>query len=308
MNTSLILSICIPTFERAECLEKTLTHLTNLSIFHSSTDWEIVISDNASKDSTQTVATRFAKQHPLRIRYFRNDTNVGDDNFRLVLSRGNGMFLKLYNDTLLPTNDGISSMLSAIRAREHDKPNLYFRSVSTQKNVEQCKSFDQFVRSVGYMCTWIAEYGIWKSDFQMLDDFGRARELHLIQVDATFRILEVKPKTIIYRDHFFDSTPKPKHGGYAPSVVFGQHYFTLMRPYVRKNLISTESLNLDKYRMFRYVILPDYLITSPSFEYPRTDYIQNLWPEYKTKWYFYFFIPFVALAIPIAFIRRHIGK
>lgn len=308
MGNSLLLSVCIPTFERADLLRKTLSHLTNLPIFRSSNEWEIVISDNASQDTTESVAKKFANQHPQRIRYFRNNTNVYDDNFRLALSRGQGLYLKLCNDTLLLTDDGISEMLAQIKSNCREKPNLYFRCDSDSQPIETCETFDQFIRSVGYMCTWIAEYGVWRSKFNELADFGRARAKQLIQVDATFRVLSASPRTIVFHHHFFDTLPKPRHGGYAPSLVFGQNYFSLLRPYVNSNQVSQQAFELDKFRMFRYVILPNYLITSPSFQFPRTDYIRNLWPEYKFKGYFYFFLPFAYLAIPIAFIRKVLSR
>lgn len=308
MKETILLSICIPTYGRDKILEQNLTHLTNLKIFSDSQQWEIVISDNASPDSTQAIGSRFASLHPTRIRYFRNETNVCDDNFRLALSRGEGRYLKLCNDTLLLTDSGIREMLACVEEFSTEKPNLYFRNITGSTPRQHCYTFDDFIYSVGHMCTWIAEYGIWREDFEKLNDFGRASKKMLIQVDATFRMLAKKPHSVILRRHFFDLMPKPFHRGFEPSFIFGQNYFSLLKPYVKAGLVSSKALDHDKYGMFRYVILPNYLITKPEFQYTRVDYLRNLWPEYKNKWYFYFFYPFTLAAIPIAWFRRFILK
>lgn len=305
---TLLLSICIPTFERDEILKNSLKHLTELPIFSESDQWEIVISDNASADRTQEIGLEFEGRHTGRIHYYRNAENVNDDNFRMALSRGNGLYLKLCNDTLLLTDNGIREMLKCISEHIRSRPILYFRNEDSRDSAHLCESFDNFVENVGYMCTWIAEYGIWRDDFRSLVDFGRASEKMLIQVDATYRILAMKKRAVILRRHFFDLIPKPIHRGYEPSKIFGQNYFAILKPYVENGLVSQNTYNRDKYRMFRYVILSNYLITSPQFQYPRTDYIRNLWLEYKIKWYFYFFYPFALVAIPIAWLRRRVIK
>ena len=304
MNKQPLLSVCIPTYGRDKILARTLSHLTSLPVFTQSGEWEIVLSDNASPDDTQGVGLSFARRFPGRIRYFRNERNVLDDNFRLALSRGCGLYLKLCNDTLLLTDEGIRAMLACIREHLSDKPNLYFQNLDSEAPALMCATMDAFVEAVGYRCTWIAEYGIWQEDFRTIDDFGRASGKMLIQVDATYRMLARKPRTIVLRRHFFDILPKPFHGGFEPSFVFGQNYFSIQRPYADAGLITRRTLNRDKYGMFRHVILPNYLITRPEFRYPRTDYMRNLWPEYKGRWYFYFFYPFTLLAIPVAWIRR----
>ncbi|MFT7519566.1 MAG: hypothetical protein ACI9MC_001708, partial [Kiritimatiellia bacterium] len=69
-----VLSICIPTFERARYLEVCLDHLavvTSLPL-----NIEIVVSDNASTDDTEAVVGR-AKAAGLPVRYLRQRENVG---------------------------------------------------------------------------------------------------------------------------------------------------------------------------------------------------------------------------------------
>lgn len=299
-----VLSICIPTFNRGEILDQALTHLINLPVFTEFKNWDVAISDNASSDATQIICKRFESRYPDRIHYFRNAKNVRDENFRIALSRGKGIYLKLCNDTLLLTDNGIREMLNCIIRNLDKKPNLYFRNVDTNFPAQTCQTFNEFIESVGCMCTWIAEFGIWRDDFNNISDFSRESERMLIQVDATFRMVASKSNAVVLKRHFFDLIPKPVNKGYEPSKIFGQNYFSILSPYADAGMVSYRTLNLDKWRMFRYVILPNYLITSPKFQFTRSDYLRNLWPQYKSRWYFYAFFPLVILAIPIAWMRK----
>ena len=56
-----ILSICIPTYNRAEVLRDTLEHYTSCEEFND--EVELIISDNASTDATKSLCTEYAEQY-----------------------------------------------------------------------------------------------------------------------------------------------------------------------------------------------------------------------------------------------------
>ena len=61
MNQSPILSLCIPTYNRANILEKTISRIVSCRSFDS--DVELVISDNCSTDNTRQVCEHFAAKY-----------------------------------------------------------------------------------------------------------------------------------------------------------------------------------------------------------------------------------------------------
>ena len=67
LNKQPLLSICIPTYNRAEILRRTLAKITSDKDFDE--DIEIVISDNASTDNTQKVCQEFCASYK-NIHYF----------------------------------------------------------------------------------------------------------------------------------------------------------------------------------------------------------------------------------------------
>jgi abequosyltransferase len=95
------LSFCIPTHNRARFLEATLRSIVE----QASNEVEIVISDNASTDETQTVVDSFRKSHPAIV-YFRHEQNVGADrNYLKAVELASGDYCWLFgsDDILKPT-------------------------------------------------------------------------------------------------------------------------------------------------------------------------------------------------------------
>ena len=62
-----LLSICIPTYNRAEYLKKTLESIVWQRDFLSK-DVEVVISDNCSTDDTASVVAKFVEKYPNKIK------------------------------------------------------------------------------------------------------------------------------------------------------------------------------------------------------------------------------------------------
>jgi len=67
-----VVSVGVPVFNGEEYLQQTLDSLLAQTL----TDFEIVISDNASTDRTPGICRSYEKMD-RRVRYFRNDRNIG---------------------------------------------------------------------------------------------------------------------------------------------------------------------------------------------------------------------------------------
>jgi len=70
-----VLSIAIPTYNRAETLRRQLGPLLG-QIVGCQADVEVVVSDNASSDGTASVVAEMREHFP-GIRYVRNEANLG---------------------------------------------------------------------------------------------------------------------------------------------------------------------------------------------------------------------------------------
>jgi glycosyltransferase involved in cell wall biosynthesis len=94
------LSIGMPVFNGEKYIEKALDSILKQNY----TDFELVISDNASTDHTQQICRAYANMDS-RIRYYRNNRNFGAPrNFNRVFELSHGKYFKwaAYDDLLAP--------------------------------------------------------------------------------------------------------------------------------------------------------------------------------------------------------------
>lgn len=94
------LSICIPTFERGYFLDYLLNSFYDQRHFLEF-NFEIIISDNASKDNTFEVVTSWKDRLPVR--FFKQETNIGSlKNYLFCIQEARGEFcLYVADDDLL---------------------------------------------------------------------------------------------------------------------------------------------------------------------------------------------------------------
>ena len=300
------LSICIPTYNHAKDLAAMLKNLISLPSF--ADEVEIVISDNASTDATQSVGERFAADHPGKIRYFRNAENVRDANFGIALSHGTGKFLKLANDTLLFSETGLRQMIDAVRrhSSSNEPPIIFFSNQSKQQKQVTCDSLDAFVREVSFQSTWIGSFGIWKTDFDKLQDFGRMSNLQLSQFDVICRTIADRKQTEVFNFKFAESYPRPNKGDYNLAQIFGINYFTILSPYTTTGAISSKTIHRERRQMLRKHLLPFYLTYSHAFD--ASGYITKLFKYYKTDPIYWIALPFVTLTAIIKTMKTPFSK
>jgi abequosyltransferase len=99
-----LLSICIPTFNRAVYIEQLLASISCQLGFDPAVV-EICVSDNASSDDTERVVSKFKSLHCIKTVYSRNSYNIGPDaNFLKVVEIASGAYCWIVgsDDALLP--------------------------------------------------------------------------------------------------------------------------------------------------------------------------------------------------------------
>ncbi|CAN1208950.1 hypothetical protein TUMEXPCC7403_01920 [Tumidithrix helvetica PCC 7403] len=83
-----LITIGMPIYNEERFLRKTLDSI----LAQDYKNFELIISDNASEDETQNICYEYAQRDP-RIRYFRNDRNIGSiKNFAQVLHHAEGEY------------------------------------------------------------------------------------------------------------------------------------------------------------------------------------------------------------------------
>jgi glycosyltransferase involved in cell wall biosynthesis len=140
MTANKNLSIVIPTYNRADFLDRSLqVHIPLIK----EKKIEIYISDNASTDNTSEVVNKWQLMYPF-IHYFKNETNVGPDkNFELALKYPKTDYIWLLGDTNQIPVTGIEYVLNLINKKNTQHDVIVFNSHQRVIGIETKNYSDQ---------------------------------------------------------------------------------------------------------------------------------------------------------------------
>lgn len=106
-------SICLPVYNGENYVAEAIESL----LAQTFTDFELIITDNASTDRTEEICRKFAAADP-RVRYHRNVRNVGgarNQAIAIQLSRGRYIRLSAHDDKIAPTH--LEECIAALEQR-----------------------------------------------------------------------------------------------------------------------------------------------------------------------------------------------
>lgn len=140
------LTIAIPVYNGSIYIQETLNSITAQP--WDACDIEILISNNASTDNTETIVQEYSRTHNIPISYFRNVRNFGfDGNIDLVVSRARGEYVWILGCGERLRQGCILSILSLLRSDEYDNVLLNFdiiTSYASNKQTEVKNNFNIF--------------------------------------------------------------------------------------------------------------------------------------------------------------------
>jgi glycosyltransferase involved in cell wall biosynthesis len=107
------LSVIVPVYNGGEYLEKTLHSVFDQSF----ADWELLVIDNASSDSTPALLERIqAQRGDPRLRLLRNETTIpAVENWNRAIAEARGEFLKVICADDLPAPGSFQTQVEALR-------------------------------------------------------------------------------------------------------------------------------------------------------------------------------------------------
>lgn len=254
-----LLSICIPTYNRAEYLKKSIESIICQNEFINK-QIEIVIVDNASTDKTEDVVKHYVEQYDNVI-YYRNKRNIGNDNFPFVLSKGNGLLRRLCNDTLCFEAGALKLICDIVKKYERIKPYICWLGAKDRPDIEEL-NFSDGIKTASFWITSIACFSIWDNECDGIETDTYGAELLLWQVRKTLELSSEKDNVVLI-NKTLTSTQNvyKKNISYGLYHVFYENYFTLLSPYFENGKLKEE----DR----------DYL---------EKDLLLNFFPEWCVKW------------------------
>ena len=224
-----LLTLAIPTYNRATLLDRLLAVLANE--LHTDPRVELLVSDNASPDSTPSIVS----QHQARglcVRYFRNETNIGPDgNILACFERASGKYVWIFSDDDLPAPGTIDRILATLSSQELDIVGI--QSYSFDGDYRQHRPFvrqsdlvllraDHLARLVHVFFTFISGIIVNKERISSVSHrpFDSLLGTNLAQLGPYFTALNHHRKSVFIRDPLVAATGN-SNVGYRMYTVFG---------------------------------------------------------------------------------------
>ncbi len=245
-----LLTIAIPTYNRASHLELLLNTLAH-DLKNVDAPIEIIVSDNASIDSTPSVCHNFLLIHPSAI-INRNIINVGAENNLLeCFSRASGRYLWIIGDDDAPRPGALNIIAELLKTIIPDL--VYLRSEWAQdisfiqrKPIETLKavkiSLTDFAVETNIWMTFISSVIINRNlffEYYSLQDAKRFQGSNLLQLAWVLGVLKKGSKFIYVKDSYVFATSN-NSGGYEIIKTFGVNF-----PKITQEIFSTDK-NLAK--------------------------------------------------------------
>ncbi len=184
MKANQLISITIPTYNRAEFLDRCLALHIPLAKAH---NIQIFVSDNASTDDTELVVKKRMAEYPL-IRYSRNEANLGmDKNFEQALRIAQTEYIWLLGDTYKIPSEGISYFFEIISKSKQDYDALIFNVRNRVLDVpgQDYNDRNKLLSDLGWHMTCLASL-VYNSKAVKSADFERYKNTDLVQTGIIF--------------------------------------------------------------------------------------------------------------------------
>ncbi|MBL0302369.1 MAG: glycosyltransferase family 2 protein [Cytophagaceae bacterium] len=254
-NNHILLSITIPTYNRAEILRKNLQQLFSQIDYEILNEVEIIVSDNCSTDNTEEIILPF-KNSNINFTYIKNHQNLGWGlNFFQCFNMAKGKYIIILSDDDLIFDGKLDFILKLIKVKEYGV--ICLRAFGFSENykdeypgerggIYEFSDFNSFLRKAFPQFTLLSSTIINKSiiqDFNTNDiNPGNFAHLHLILECSSHSKLNA------YVDNYIIAVQRDNSSNYSYSKVFVSELWKLLYDYSRLG-ISTKTLEYLERKM-----------------------------------------------------------
>lgn len=248
-----LVSICIPTYNRAN-------HLTNNlnSIYGQIGDddlIEVIVTDNASTDSTPQICEAFAQKFSS-LRYTRNDKNIGGDlNIAYVSTLARGSFIKLNGDDDYWLPGALIDYIGIV-LQNLDCTLIHTYAFNNNGQILRLEGCDQFLAYTSNNALSMTMNTMKKSVWDRLEDVNKYAHTHVNHIYWFNEMLILEPKfCFVNRDLYRYAGVAPE--GYNVGEVGIKNFMDAIKRYEGTH-ISGGTIKKELEKRFFQVILPLY--------------------------------------------------
>jgi len=248
-----LISICIPTFNRAAQLEKCLnsiySQIGNDSLF------EVFVSDNDSTDNSKDVIDKYLNLYD-NFTYNKNECNIGPDkNIALTIEKSKGQYILIHGDDDYFKENTIYPLMDVIN-KNAESSLLFINVLSNKNDVVIYSGINEFLQATSIAASFISSIIIKREAFNKIEDPFKFVDTSFNQIYLQYNILLNNPNfTLINRSIFNYEGTNPS--GYNFGKVFIKNYLDILYHFTPFGL-KEELINQDKLQILQTTLLPWY--------------------------------------------------
>lgn len=245
-----VLSICIPTYNRKQFIDASLSHLEE-ALREVTYPIEVILSDNHSVDGTKEVIEKHIEEG-LNCRYIRNSSNIGPDaNFVQCFNEAKGEYIWIIGDDdyLKPTS--LQKVGSLLQAGDYGLVHLeFYKQKDNDCFVQEYEDYRKFLSDINIMITFLSGNII---NANVVKEITPERYLKSFMVQVPYFIeaaLLGKKNAIVYSEILDCGKNSENNGGYNFFRVFMDNYLGIWRKYVKEDVITRRDYEVIKRATF----------------------------------------------------------
>lgn len=228
MENKKLLSILIPTYNRADCLDNCLNSIFSQVDEEISKKIEIIVSNNDSVDNTEEIMKKYMKYENIDYKYDSNEKNLGPDgNFYKLIQEATSEFCWILGDNEYLEKESLKKILEILE--KNKETSLIWLNNSGKNKVKIISSKEEFISSLSFYITFISGI-IWKKNYKLKLDYSEVENTYLAQIFYYLDAIQLGKKYIITYDKYFSSI-ELNNGGYKLFDIFSNSFNKILERY-----------------------------------------------------------------------------
>ena len=289
-NKQPLLSICIPTYKIAHCLQTSLERFKRA--ITPDMDIELIVSDNCSPDETPEVV-RAAMDDGLKCSYIRNEKKLGaDGNFLQCFNRANGKYIWLCGDDDYLIPEKFKPLYDMLDTGDYGLVELSQDETKFNLQPKVFSDSGDFLSEIHVWITFVSGNIIRKEVVDKIDS-SRYTNTHLLQVPYFLTSATIGLPNLMYYPQVLEcGADSGNNGGYNLFEVFCENLLTIIHEKVEEKKLSKRKF--DKIRksiycnwMITYVLMFYVNQDKGKFKTKGTAEILMRWYKYQPYFYYY---------------------
>ncbi len=245
-----LLSICVPTYNRAEILRIFLGKLQREFETINVNEIDLLVSDNCSTDNTEDVV-KSKIDEGMPINYIRNVENLGmDGNFVQCFKKASAKYVWVIGDDDLIKSGSLGIILNQLKADTYGL--IHLRANKFDNRIKAYNNYKEFLEKVTYYISFISS-NIVATKFVKSIDFDKYTGTYFTLIPLYITAAQTAGKNLIIGKQLLDTgADAQRNGGYNYFEVFVSNYLSIRKEYFGDDLKSYEK---EKKKIFDNHIL-----------------------------------------------------